>query len=237
MTCAPLVPTPSVCGNYNRKGASASSGDGLATWVSKSASSPVGSLANLIPLQESVRRLLTIVTCGPNLPVSFARFARDGSSQRMFPAFCTPSLDGSLVAFSGTWPTWGIARDGACGELPTLERCTAGSESLSWPTPRTSDTNGAGLHGDGGMDLRTAVTMWPTPTANCIDMDTMERSRTAGYVRKAMKEAGQPYQTKVSGVLNPTWVEWLMGFPLGWTALEPSEMPSSLNKRTRSSKR
>lgn len=27
------IPTPTVCGNYNRKGASARSGDGLATWV------------------------------------------------------------------------------------------------------------------------------------------------------------------------------------------------------------
>jgi hypothetical protein len=25
------------------------------------------------------------------------------------------------------------------------------------PTPRTPDSNGAGKHGDGGMDLRTAV--------------------------------------------------------------------------------
>ena len=33
------------------------------------------------------------------------------------------------------------------------------------PTPRTSDTNGPGLHGDGGMDLRTAVKLLPTPTA------------------------------------------------------------------------
>lgn len=32
------------------------------------------------------------------------------------------------------------------------------------PSPRTSDTNGAGHHGDGGLDLRTAVTMLPTPT-------------------------------------------------------------------------
>lgn len=31
------------------------------------------------------------------------------------------------------------------------------------PTPRTSDTNGAGAHGDGGLDLRTAVTLLPTP--------------------------------------------------------------------------
>jgi DNA (cytosine-5)-methyltransferase 1 len=34
------------------------------------------------------------------------------------------------------------------------------------PTPRTSDTNGAGAHGDGGLDLRTAVSLLPTPTAN-----------------------------------------------------------------------
>jgi hypothetical protein len=33
------------------------------------------------------------------------------------------------------------------------------------PTPRTSDTNGTGEHGDGGPDLRTAVTLLPTPTA------------------------------------------------------------------------
>ncbi len=31
---------------------------------------------------------------------------------------------------------------------------------------------------------------------------------------------------KVGGQLNPTWVEWLMGFPLGWTDLEPLETPS-----------
>jgi hypothetical protein len=26
--------------------------------------------------------------------------------------------------------------------------------------------------------------------------------------------------TQIGGQLNPTWVEWLMGFPLGWTDLE-----------------
>ena len=31
------------------------------------------------------------------------------------------------------------------------------------PTPRTSDQNGTGQHGAGGMDLRTAVKMLPTP--------------------------------------------------------------------------
>jgi len=26
---------------------------------------------------------------------------------------------------------------------------------------------------------------------------------------------------KVGGQLNPMWVEWLMGLPIGWTALKP----------------
>ena len=34
------------------------------------------------------------------------------------------------------------------------------------PTPTGSDTNGAGQHGDGGLDLRTAVTLLPTPVLN-----------------------------------------------------------------------
>jgi hypothetical protein len=29
----------------------------------------------------------------------------------------------------------------------------------------------------------------------------------------------------VGGSLNPAWVEWLMGFPIGWTDCEPSETP------------
>jgi DNA (cytosine-5)-methyltransferase 1 len=33
------------------------------------------------------------------------------------------------------------------------------------PTPRTSDTNGAGSHGTGGPDLRTVASLLPTPTS------------------------------------------------------------------------
>ena len=34
------------------------------------------------------------------------------------------------------------------------------------PTPRTTDTTGPGAHGQGGLDLRTAVTLLPTPRAS-----------------------------------------------------------------------
>jgi len=42
----------------------------------------------------------------------------------------------------------------ACGPLRSL-----------LPTPKTNDMKGAGLHGDGGTDLRTAVSLLPTPAA------------------------------------------------------------------------
>jgi len=33
--------------------------------------------------------------------------------------------------------------------------------------------------------------------------------------------------TQTGGQLNPTWVEWLMGWPLGWSELKPLEMDKS----------
>jgi hypothetical protein len=34
-------------------------------------------------------------------------------------------------------------------------------------------------------------------------------------------------QATIGGKLNPTWVEWLMGWPLGWTDLKPLVMDKS----------
>ena len=34
---------------------------------------------------------------------------------------------------------------------------------------------------------------------------------------------GVGVETQDGGQLNPTWVEWLMGWPLGWTDLKPLE--------------
>ena len=73
--------------------------------------------------------------------------------------------------FSETWPTWGMTRSGVAFELPTRVPLMDVSESSSSPilaTPRTSDTNGPGHHGNGGMDLRTQVSLLPTPTV--VDM-------------------------------------------------------------------
>ena len=84
-----------------------------------------------------------------------------------------------------------------------------------WPTPTTSDgMGGPGNSGrQGGENLRTAVTNWPTPTTR----DYKDAGKNTDYekIAKKGKLAGV-----VGGQLNPAWVEWLMGFPEGWTVLE-----------------
>jgi hypothetical protein len=78
-------------------------------------------------------------------------------------------------------------------------------QARMWPTPSTK-----GL--DGGSNSRKAAKergMWPTPRAGT---DTM----CGGSGHKAMLK-GTDLEKGRGGQLNPTWVEWLMGWPLGWT--------------------
>src|SRR6185295_357527 len=58
--------------------------------------------------------------------------------------------------------------------------------------------------------------MYPTPRADGRDNCGGSNSR-----RSAKKNG-----TYIGRTLNPEFVEWLMGFPIGWTDLECSAMPS-----------
>ena len=73
---------------------------------------------------------------------------------------------------------------------------------------------------------------WPTPTAN------MYKGSSAAVIRKNGQDRSWQslhyaveQVTDIGGRLNPTWVEWLMGWPLGWTDLKPLEMDKSLYAR------
>ena len=66
-------------------------------------------------------------------------------------------ISGHWVVFSETWPTSGSMLNGTAYALPTSEPATDDSACSYLPTPTSSDTNGAGAHGTGGLDLRTAV--------------------------------------------------------------------------------
>jgi hypothetical protein len=69
--------------------------------------------------------------------------------------------------------------------------------------------------------------IWPTPTA---------RDWRSGKASEAtMERNARPLSEAVGGQLNPEWVEWLMGFPPGWTDCGPSETPLSRRSRKSSS--
>ena len=103
---------------------------------------------------------------------------------------------------------------------------TEETEFLSWegtenrvvyfiPTPRAHNiptSKKAKRKYKSSPSLTDYVLMFPTPKAqNC---------RGNG---EKHGEGGQSLDVSVGGRLNPTWVEWLMGFPLGWTDCSASE--------------
>jgi hypothetical protein len=95
--------------------------------------------------------------------------------------------------FLGTWPSWGLMRNGECWEAATLEVSTAGSAPGSVPTPVATMSKGsskASLTRKSGRDR--------------------SRDRLDHWV---MALDGGP--------LNPEYAESLMSWPIGLTAFEP----------------
>ena len=209
-----LLPTP----RANKVGGYSSEGWGPTLAQSaESGLSPVGSLANLIPLQESVRRLLMSVTYGESAPGLQQSFDLNGPCLKTCRDFYQASGAHSSPAFSVTWPRWGIAWDGGYGALTTLGRFTDATGFSSWPTAKEQDSRGGDAKNkQGGIGLATAVKMWPTPTGRDHKDGTSANGR--GDI---LGQAVSP--SKESGALNPAWVELLMGFPAGYTDIAEGE--------------
>jgi type IV secretion system protein VirB2 len=95
------------------------------------------------------------------------------------------------------------------------------------PTPQASDGEKGSRKQkfqNGNPSLTAYAAMWPTPCHR--DSKTDYGDTEAG--RKRMEHPrGKPlaHVAAPGGQLNPTWVEWLMGFPLGWTDLKHSATP------------
>jgi hypothetical protein len=170
------------------------------------------------------------IGCAPT-PEMAERFRRKGSSgsfveamaAKMYP---TPSASG--MPCEGTVR---LARqrwlDGDC----TLEEANAiagrdvrdkqGKVPAMWPTPKASAAGpdfAKTTRSKTGISLATAAAMWPTPTTQ----DASNNGGPSQYQRNSL-----PLNAAAGGALNPTWVEWLMGFPLGWTVCDASGTRSS----------
>jgi hypothetical protein len=93
----------------------------------------------------------------------------------------------------------------------------------TWPTPTAQDAkNDAGPsqweRNSDPLNVAVKREEWRTPTAH--DWKNHEKS-TQVYLSDQVE---QPSPATNGGQLNPTWVEWLMGFPLGFTELTCDEL-------------
>jgi len=132
---------------------------------------------------------------------------------------------------------------------------------IIWPTPHSTCSTGAGNQGrQGGLNIQTAVKLWPTPNTSEAKSDTLNVQNRIDKGKQIMlchavrlwptasardyKDTPGMSQTGTnpdgtertrldqlpravyaaenaqSGSLNPMWVEWLQGYPLGWTEVD-----------------
>lgn len=133
---------------------------------------------------------------------SFASYDRATRSWRTSQICFTEQMELGLVAFSETWPKSGMMRNGDAFQRAPL-------------APRI---------GENGYSL------WPTPTAN---MGIASGFSIGQHIKQLRRNQRDGYQTgDASGLLisrvadefdaYPTaeFVEWLMGFPVGWSDIE-----------------
>ena len=196
------------------------------------------SLVSRSPLPEEEKALRTKGSFGEKCTVSFAKLNRDGCWLKMSQGFCQLMLDGRSEEFSETWPRAGTVFGGIAYLLTPSARLTDETEFGLWPTPLASDAMRGQTSPErnakrlGGVSLQSAAKWWPTPTASdWKNVGTKEAAKK--YIASGHQiKIGTLVQAEHGGSLNPTWVEWLMGLPSGWTdlsCLETAKSFKSLN--------
>lgn len=171
-------------------------------------------------LPEAVRMWPTPNSCKASMDISLKK-SGDGRVK--------PNKLGWAVAL---WPTPRANKVGGYSSLsfrPTLEQAVKEEMGL-WPTPTGRCGTGASqtVTRQGGPDLQTAAKMYPTPTTGaglCGGTGNYQQLKALEASGQITEEEHRSMAAGNGGQLNPTWVEWLMGFPLGWTDLSASETP------------
>jgi len=132
----------------------------------------------------------------PEMAERFRRKGRSGSFVEAVAAVMFPTPSASMMPCEGTVR---LARKAWLDGHATLEEASAIA----------------------GRDVRAkqgkVPAMLPTPTVQ----DASNNGGPSQHKRNSL-----PLNAVAGGALNPTWVEWLMGFPLGWTDCGASETRS-----------
>ena len=183
----------------------------------------------------------TSLDCGNTWPESSVRFDRATSLWKtrhsLFPE--------DWIPLSETFPAWGMLR---CGEslVPMMSALPIGAnESGLWATPSARDWKDTPRMSKTREAGKTRVDQLPRQVyaaqdgSGLFSPPTATETDTVLSVKMILAIAGVPAPlwknvntlntaanftpAPASGLLNPPWVEWLMGWPIGWTDLQPLE--------------
>ena len=213
---------------------------GVDAWISSLRASRASRSAS----PDSNGESRTSATCGRTLPGSLARYALRGYCSKTSPVSQQPSLltdEAPSKRSATTFKSWVSRSRGMSSQRQRWGQAIFASASSlpgDWSTPNTPsggpNTKSTATH-TGGLDLDGAVLMWPTPDAGV--RTGFNRSESEGATnRPLLAEAAGMWASSLPGDspnehgapcsrsgqtsprrLNPLFVEWLMGWPLGWT--------------------
>ena len=132
----------------------------------------------------------------------------------------SPGL-GVVVRTPALWPTPTV-----CGNYNRKGLSAKSGDGLAtavnmWQTPVADDAvdrKRGKINSRGEPKLSAQVKIYPTPTA-CMSKGSSPVSLTRKSGRSRVNDRlDHNVMASDGGSLNPTWVEWLMGWPVGWTA-------------------
>jgi DNA (cytosine-5)-methyltransferase 1 len=171
-------------------------------------------------------------------------FGLSPNNETFFHTPCTTGLDGGSNSRKALkkrlLPTPDASQRGPTKDYNPKAKSQSGrtlqSFAAKFPTPQASDhitkKTSASWKAKGGVNFSLSnpeiQAKWPTPQAS-DNRDRGNMSNPSVQRRVAIGKQISLSQSvhPTSGQLNPTWVEWLMGWPLGWTDLKPLVMDKS----------
>ena len=225
---SPTWPTPTVFGNGNRREYGGKSGDGLDTAVKRVAES------TRLPTPQVADAKQSIGKNRDGRQIMLIHAIHDRAAQSA--TWPTPTAHDRMP---GTTKTRGFIIDGKEMQRNLNDIVVRRTVSSLWPTPCASDHRGPGKNGADRDRLDYAVERCKTkshtyPTVGtktmggCSDSFTKlkkleEAGRLTPEERRAMSSHitdGKDMDTANCRLLNPDWVEWLMGWPIRWTDVD-----------------
>jgi hypothetical protein len=150
-------------------------------------------------------------TYGPIQYEFWARLSQNGLWEKTFQDSLPLNLDDSLDKYLAIWPNWGTALGGLAMEQKMLEPVISETDCLlsreMLPTPTHSDHRGAQQIG--------SVKKWESRYHNLPETIQIELAKDRTLFDQKVGDNGE----YLPSLLNPVFVENVMGYPSGWTDL------------------